>query len=93
MAAITSALLTAKLATALADVLSSRINKRAKKMDVLRATLAEVASQLIGLEGRIARVEKITGLLDMDQDGIPDSLEALVEARQKDVKNSGLQLL
>jgi hypothetical protein len=81
-----------KLTTSLADVLLARVNKRAKKMDVLRATLTEVAGQIIALEARIARLEQFTKLLDTDQDNIPDSIESLIQARQKDVKNSGLQL-
>jgi hypothetical protein len=81
-----------KLAESLADLLVQKVNKRAKKQDVVRATLTEVAQQLIGLEARIARLEAFTNLLDADQDNIPDSIEALIQARQKDVKNSGLHL-
>ena len=92
MAAVTSAAVVLKLTEALASVLLSRVNKRAAKMDVLKATMTEVAGQLIGLESRIARLEQFTKLLDLDQDNIPDAIEALIESRQKDQKNSGLRL-
>jgi hypothetical protein len=89
---LTGAAVVTKLADGLADILLAKVNKRAKKMDVLRATLTELAQQLIGLEARIARLEQFTNLLDTDQDNIPDAIEALIQSRQRDVKNSGLQL-
>jgi hypothetical protein len=92
MATVTAGAVVVKLTEALASVLLSRVNKRAGKMDVLKATMTEVAGQLIGLEARIARLEQFTKLLDLDQDNIPDAIEALIESRQKDAKNSGLQL-
>lgn len=92
MASATAATIAFKLAASLGDLMYGKINKRAKKQDVLKATLTEVATQLVGLEARIARLEQFTKLLDMDQNEIPDSIEALVKSRQKDVKNSGLHL-
>lgn len=92
MATASAVVIATKLAQALGEVMYGKINKRAKKQDVLKATLTEVAQQIIGLEARIARLEQFTKLLDMDQDQIPDSIESLVKSRQRDVKNSGLEL-
>lgn len=78
------------LASKLAEVMLTRVSKRAKKADVLRATLIEVAEQLTMLEARVARLENFTKLLDMDQDDIPDYVESIVKARTK--VRSGLQL-
>jgi hypothetical protein len=89
---VTGAAVALKLAGSLANALVGRVNKRAKKQDVLRATLTEVAQQLIALESRIARLEMFTQMLDTDQDNIPDSIESLVQVRMKDRKNSGLDL-
>jgi hypothetical protein len=92
MATVTSAVLLAKLGQGLADLMYGKINKRAKKADVLRATLQEIAIQLVAAEARIARLEQFTKLLDMDQDNIPDAIESLIQSRQQDRKNSGLAL-
>jgi hypothetical protein len=92
MATVTTAAVATKLAQALASLMLGKINGRAKKKDVLRATIEEIAVQLVGMEARIARLEQFTKLLDTDQDNIPDAIEALIASRQRDVKNSGLQL-
>ena len=92
MATVSAATVALKLAASLGDLMYGKINKRAKKQDVLKATLTEVATQLVGLEARIARLEQFTKMLDMDQDQIPDSIESLVKSRQRDIKASGLEL-
>lgn len=78
------------LAEKLAEIMLSRVSKRAKRADVIRATLMEVAEQLTKIEARVARLENFTKLLDTDQDNIPDLLESLVRARTQD--GSGLAI-
>lgn len=89
---VTTVIASAKLAKALADLIYAKINKKAKKRDQTRALIEEMSAQFIAYEARIARLERFTKLLDMDQDQIPDALESLVQARLRDVKNSGLEL-
>jgi hypothetical protein len=68
-----------------------KVGKRAKKMDVLRATLSELAEVAVRLEARVARLEQFTNLLDTDQDNIPDEIEALLESRRREPRH-GLEL-
>ena len=89
---VTSVVAGAKMASALAELIYQKINRKAKKKDQTRALIEEMAAQFIAQEARIARLERFTNLLDMDQDEIPDAIESLVQVRLKDAKNSGLEL-